>query len=144
MARLAKHKNIIGVKDATANLRAPLHTRRACGDDFCQLSGEDHTALASWRRRRRLHQRHRQRRAAALRRVPERVHAGDFKTALALQDRLMPLHEVLFVETNPGPVKYAVSRLGMADADAPADGAAGREVEGGGAPDAMVHASLIN
>src|SRR5450432_3099903 len=46
MARLAKHKNIIGVKDATANLVRPLHTRRACGDDFCQLSGEDHTAIA--------------------------------------------------------------------------------------------------
>jgi 4-hydroxy-tetrahydrodipicolinate synthase len=46
MARLAKHRNIIGVKDATANLVRPLHTRRACGDDFCQLSGEDHTALS--------------------------------------------------------------------------------------------------
>ena len=46
MARLAKHKNIVGVKDATANLTRPLHTRRACGEDFCQLSGEDHTALS--------------------------------------------------------------------------------------------------
>ena len=46
MARLAKHKNIVGVKDATANLTRPLHTRRACGADFCQLSGEDHTALS--------------------------------------------------------------------------------------------------
>src|ERR1700712_1361480 len=46
MARLAKHRNIVGVKDATANLTRPLHTRRACGDDFCQLSGEDHTALS--------------------------------------------------------------------------------------------------
>ena len=46
MARLAKHPNIIGVKDATANLARPLQTRRACGGEFCQLSGEDHTALA--------------------------------------------------------------------------------------------------
>ena len=46
MARLAKHRNIVGVKDATANLTRPLHTRRACGPEFCQLSGEDHTALA--------------------------------------------------------------------------------------------------
>ena len=38
---------------------------------------------------------------------------GDYKTALALQDRLMPLHDALFVETNPGPVKYAAWRLGM-------------------------------
>jgi 4-hydroxy-tetrahydrodipicolinate synthase len=46
MARLAKHKNIVGVKDATANLTRPLHTARACGADFAQLSGEDHTAVA--------------------------------------------------------------------------------------------------
>src|SRR3954467_9335836 len=46
MARLAKHPNIVGVKDATANLTRPLHTRRACGEDFIQLSGEDHTALS--------------------------------------------------------------------------------------------------
>ena len=39
MARLAKHKNIVGVKDATANLARPLHTRRACGEDFIQLHG---------------------------------------------------------------------------------------------------------
>ena len=46
MARLARHPNIVGVKDATANLARPLHTRRACGAGFCQLSGEDHTAVA--------------------------------------------------------------------------------------------------
>src|SRR5665213_769654 len=46
MARLAKHRNIIGVKDATANLVRPLHTRRECGEKFCQLSGEDHTAIS--------------------------------------------------------------------------------------------------
>src|SRR5689334_24205860 len=46
MARLAKHRNIVGVKDATANLARPLHTRRACGAQFCLLSGEDHTAIA--------------------------------------------------------------------------------------------------
>ena len=46
MARLATLPNIVGVKDATANLARPLHTRRACGEDFIQLSGEDHTALS--------------------------------------------------------------------------------------------------
>src|SRR5690349_14491651 len=46
MARLAKHPNIVGVKDATMNLTRPLHTRRACGREFCQLSGEDHTAIS--------------------------------------------------------------------------------------------------
>jgi len=66
MGRLAKHPNIIGVKDATANLARPLHTRRACGPDFAQLSGEDHTAVpGGWRAW--LHQRHGQCRPAALR-----------------------------------------------------------------------------
>jgi 4-hydroxy-tetrahydrodipicolinate synthase len=42
---------------------------------------------------------------------------GDFKTALGLQDRLMPLHDALFCEANPGPVKYAAARLGLCEAD---------------------------
>ena len=46
MARLARHPNIMGVKDATADLRRPLHTRRACGPGFAQHSGEAHTVLA--------------------------------------------------------------------------------------------------
>ena len=41
--------------------------------------------------------------------------AGDYGTALEIQDRLMPLHDALFLETNPGPVKYAASRLGFGD-----------------------------
>ena len=45
MARLAQHPNIVGVKDSTASLTRPLHTRRACGKAFAQMSGEDHTAL---------------------------------------------------------------------------------------------------
>ena len=77
MARLAKHKNIVGVKDATANLARPLHTKRACGDDFCQLSGEDHTAHRLPRRgRRRLHQRHGECRAAAVRGDAGRLAGG--------------------------------------------------------------------
>jgi 4-hydroxy-tetrahydrodipicolinate synthase len=113
MARLARHRNIIGVKDATANLARPLHTRRACGDDFCQLSGEDHTALSF--------------NAAgghgcisvtanvAPRQCSEMQTAwaeGRFKDAIAIQNRLVPLHDALFSETSPGPVKYAASLLG--------------------------------
>src|ERR1700744_5572464 len=113
MARLAKHRNIIGVKDATANLTRPLHTRRACGDDFCQLSGEDHTALAY--------------NAAGghgcisvTAKVAPRL-CSDMQTAwaegrvadaTALQNRLLPLHDALFSETSPAPVKYAASLLG--------------------------------
>jgi 4-hydroxy-tetrahydrodipicolinate synthase len=113
MARLAKHRNIIGVKDATANLTRPLHTRRACGDDFCQLSGEDHTALSY--------------NAAGghgcisvTANVAPRLCSqmqtawaeGRLKDAMAIQNRLVPLHDALFAETSPGPVKYAASLLG--------------------------------
>src|ERR1700742_1740763 len=113
MARLAKHKNIIRVKDATANLARPLHTRRACGADFCQLSGEDHTALSY--------------NAAgghgcisvtaniAPRLCSEMQTAwadGRIKDAMTIQNRLVPLHDALFAETSPGPVKYAASLMG--------------------------------
>ena len=113
MARLAKHKNIIGVKDATANLARPLQQKRACGPEFCQLSGEDHTALAF--------------NAAggvgcisvtaniAPRLCSEMQGAwleGRVRDATAIQDRLLPLHDALFAETSPGPVKYAASLLG--------------------------------
>ncbi len=113
MARLAKHPNIIGVKDATANLTRPLHTRRACGEDFCQLSGEDHTALAF--------------NVAggvgcisvtanvAPRLCSEMQTAwmeGRVAEAVKIQNRLTPLHDALFAETSPGPVKFAASLLG--------------------------------
>ena len=113
MARLAKHRNIVGVKDSTANLARPLHTRRACGRDFAQMSGEDHTALAFL--------------AAGghgcisvtanvAPRLCSEMHQawqdGLTDRAIAIQDRLLALHDALFVESNPGPVKYAASLLG--------------------------------
>jgi 4-hydroxy-tetrahydrodipicolinate synthase len=113
MARLAKHPNIVGVKDATANLTRPLHTRAACGEDFCQLSGEDHTALAF--------------NAAGgvgcisvtaniaprmLREMQDAWAEGRVKEAQAIQNRLTPVHDAMFCETSPGPVKFAASLLG--------------------------------
>ena len=112
MARLAAHKNIIGVKDATANLARPLHTRRACGAGFCQLSGEDHTAVAFL--------------GAGgdgcisvtgnvAPRLCSEMHAawheGRVTEAISIQDRLLPLHDALSSETSPGPVKFAASLL---------------------------------
>src|SRR3990170_654936 len=118
MARCAELENVVGVKDATANLARCSQQRLAIGKDFCQLSGEDATALgfmahggsgcisvASH---------------IAPRLCAEFQNAcleGDFKAALALQDRLMPLHDALFVETSPGPVKYAASRLGLCSSE---------------------------
>lgn len=113
MGRLAKHPNIVGVKDATANLTRPLHTKRSCGPDFVQLSGEDHTALAFM--------------AAGghgcisvtanvAPRLCAEMHKawrdGRIDEAMEIQDRLTPLHDAMFSETSPGPVKYAASLLG--------------------------------
>jgi 4-hydroxy-tetrahydrodipicolinate synthase len=113
MARLARHPNVVGVKDATANLARPLHTRRACGSGFCQLSGEDHTAISFL--------------AAGgdgcisvtgnvAPRLCSDMHIawqeGRVNDAITIQDRLLPLHDALFAETSPGPVKFAASLLG--------------------------------
>ncbi|WP_137125257.1 4-hydroxy-tetrahydrodipicolinate synthase [Roseomonas sp. HF4] len=113
MARLAKHPNIVGVKDATANLVRPLHTKRACGADFIQLSGEDHTALA-------FNASGGTGCISVTANVAPRLCAemqkawreGRVAEATAIQDRLVPLHDALFCETSPGPVKYAASLLG--------------------------------
>lgn len=119
MARLFELKNIAGVKDATANLARVSQQRRAMGEGFCQLSGEDATAIGF-----NAHGGHGVISVAsnvAPRLCAELQNAslaGDFATALALQDRLMPLFDAMFVETNPGPVKYAMSRLGFCTADA--------------------------
>jgi 4-hydroxy-tetrahydrodipicolinate synthase len=114
MARLAALPNIAGVKDATSDLNRPILTAIEIGPDFCQLSGEDGTAMPflaggghgcisvtaniapkmcadmqnAWA-------------------------AGDVAAAMALQTKLMPVHGALFCETSPGPVKYAAGLLGI-------------------------------
>jgi len=118
MARCAELKNVVGVKDATANVGRVTQQRLACGKDFVQLSGEDSTALGFM-----AHGGHGCISVAS--NVAPRLCAdfqnaclaGDYKTALALQDRLMPLHDAMFCEANPGPVKYAASRLGLCEAE---------------------------
>lgn len=114
MARLAKNPYIVGVKDATANLLRPIQTRRAIKEPFNQLSGEDGTAVPflaagghgcisvtaniapglcaelqrSWK-------------------------AGDIARTMEIQDKLSILHDAMFCESNPGPVKFAASLLGL-------------------------------
>ena len=119
MARLSQHKNIVGVKDATASLVRPLHTAAACGDGFCQLSGEDHTALAYL--------------AAGghgcisvtaniapalCSAMHEAWAAGKLSEAMAIQRRLLPVHDAMFAESNPGPVKFAAQLLGYGSGQA--------------------------
>lgn len=114
MARCAQLKNVVGVKDATANVARASQQRLACGKDFNMLSGEDATALGFM-----AHGGHgciSVTSNAAPKLCSEFQNAclkGDFAAALELQDKLMPLHDALFVETNPAPVKYAAWRLGI-------------------------------
>ena len=113
MGQLARLPNVVGVKDATCDLARPLLTTQACGEAFCQLSGEDITALSflahggdgciSVTAN------------VAPRQCAEMQDAwarGDAKGALAIHRRLTPLHRALFLETSPAPVKYAVAKLG--------------------------------
>lgn len=118
MTRCFALKNVVGVKDATANLARASRQRAAMGPQFNMLSGEDATALGFMAHGG-------QGCISVTSNVAPRLCAefqnaclkGDFKTALALQDRLMPLHDALFCEASPGPVKYAASRLGLCEPD---------------------------
>jgi 4-hydroxy-tetrahydrodipicolinate synthase len=120
IARLARDcRNIIGIKDATADLTRPSQQRLQSGEGFIQLSGEDGTALgfnahggvgcisvtANVAPR-------------LCAEFQEATLSGDYAKALKLQDRLMPLHHAMFVETSPGPVKYAAQLLGLCEAEA--------------------------
>jgi len=144
MARCAKLKNIIGVKDATADMSRVSLQRAACGTDFMLVSGEDATALgfnahggvgcisvtANVA-------------PALCSQFQEACLKGDYAAALGIQDRLMPLHDALFVETNPGPVKYAASRLGFGDGFARLPMVPITEATRQLVDDALAHAGLL-
>ena len=145
MSRLAKHKNIVGVKDATANLARPLHTAAACGPEFCQLSGEDHTALSFL--------------AAGghgcisvtanvAPRLCAEMHAawqgGDLQRAMSIQNRLLSLHDAMFAEASPGPVKVAASLLGHGSTHCRLPLAPVAETTRARVQDAMRHVGLLN
>jgi len=112
-ARLAKLPNIVGVKDATADLARPLQMRVALGDKFCQLSGEDATATA-------FNAQGGVGCISVTSNIAPKLCAdmqnawakGDLATCFAIRDKLMPIHDAMFCETSPAPVKYAASLLG--------------------------------
>lgn len=118
MARCFELEHVVGVKDATADLARVSQQRAAMGETFNQLSGEDATALGFMAHG-----------GTGCISVTSNVAprlcaefqnaclAGDYAKALSVQDKLMPLHEIMFVETNPGPAKYALSRLGFGTND---------------------------
>jgi len=116
--RLAELPNIAGIKDASADLARPLAYRKTLGADFCQMSGEDATAIpylaagghgcisvtaniapalcaeqhAAW-------------------------NAGDAARAMEIQQMLIPVHQSMFCESSPGPVKYAAQLMGLSSAE---------------------------
>lgn len=112
MARLAKIANIVAVKDATGNLARVSAQRLACGEDFIQLSGNDHMALG-------FNAMGGMGCISVSANVAPRLCAdfqnaslsGDWQAALALQDKLYPLHAAMFTDASPGPVKYALARV---------------------------------
>lgn len=145
MKRLYGLKNIAGVKDATANMVRVSQQRSDIGEEFNQLSGEDGTALGF-----NAHGGHgcisvtsnvaprlcSEFQSACLR--------GDYATALKLQDKLMPLHINLFLETNPSPVKYALSLLGKCEDTVRLPMVKVSETTKAAVRSAMVHAGLLN
>ncbi len=112
MGRLSRLKAVVGVKDASGNLGRVSAQRRACGEEFVQLSGNDDMALgfnamggvgcvsvtANVA-------------PALCSKFQQATREGRWDEALALQDRLYPLHTALFSDASPGPVKYALSRV---------------------------------
>ena len=145
MGELAKLPRIIGVKDATADVTRVSKQRRTCGTDFLQFSAEDASALGF-----NAHGGHgcisvtanvAPKLCAAFQ---DATLAGDFKTGLAIQDRLMPLHDAIFTEPGLCGVKYGLSLLGKCSEDvrlpllAVTDGTKAKIKE------AMVFAGLIN
>jgi 4-hydroxy-tetrahydrodipicolinate synthase len=113
MGELARLPRIVGVKDATGKLERVSQQRLACGKDFVQLSGEDATALG-------FNAHGGVGCISVTANVAPRLCAefqeatlrGDYAAALEYQDRLMPLHEAIFLEPGLCGAKYALSRLG--------------------------------
>jgi len=145
MKRLFGLPNIAGVKDATANVVRVSQQRAAMGEGFNQLSGEDASAIGFM-----AHGGHGCISVTA--NVAPRLCGefqdaclkGDYGTALKLQDKLMPLHTALFLETSPAPVKYALSVLGKCADTVRLPMVRIAEKTKAAVREAMVHAGLIN
>ena len=112
MEKLSKLRNIVGVKDATNDLTRPLLTSQRIGKDFCQLSGEDATVVPF------LSQGGIGCISVTANIAPKKCadlhnawQKGDREEVEKINSYLFPLHQALFIETSPGPTKYAASLL---------------------------------
>ncbi len=145
MKRLYELPNIAGVKDATANVARASLQRQAMGPEFNQLSGEDITALGFM-----AHGGHGC--ISVTSNVAPKLCSefqiaclkGDFATALTIQERLLPLHTNLFLETNPSPPKYALSVLGRMSAEVRLPMVPVTEPTKAAVRAALTHAGLLN
>ncbi len=148
MSRLFELKNIVGVKDATADLNRVDEQRKKMGPDFIQLSGEDATALdfnlrggvgcisvtAN----------------VAPKLCSEFQEASTAKNnsnllskAKQINEKLAPLHKALFIESNPSPVKYAASLLNLSSDEVRLPLVKITEESKKAVKSALLHASLI-
>lgn len=145
MAELAKHEMIVGVKDATGDLARVPKQRMRCGPDFIQLSGEDATALG--------YNAHGGVGCISVTanvapklcaEFQEATLSGDYPTALTLLDRLMPLHEAIFIEPGLVAAKYGMSLLGLGNEEVRAPLVGLTDATKSRVRDGMVHAGLLN
>ncbi len=145
MGRLAEMPRIIGVKDATGDVTRVSHQRATCGHDFVQLTGEDASALG--------HSAHGGVGCISVTgnvaprlcsEFQEALLSGDRAKALALQDRLLPLHTAIFMEPGLAGAKYGLSLLGKVENTTRLPLVPVTEVVEGRIRAAMVHAGLIN
>lgn len=118
MARIAELPNMVGVKDATADLARASLMRLQCGEDFVMLTGDDPTAVGYI-----AHGGHgviSVTSNVAPRACSERVEAalrGDFAAALSWQDKLIKLDKALFMDASPAPTKFALAQMGVCAED---------------------------
>ncbi len=145
MGELAKLPRIIGVKDATGDVTRVSQQRQTCGADFIQLSGEDASALgfnahggvgcisvtANVA-------------PGLCAEFQEATLNGEYAEALRLQDRLMPLHTAIFLETGLVGAKYGLSLLGKCAEEVRLPLVGLSDGTKAAIRDAMVHAGLIN
>ncbi|NOD32968.1 MULTISPECIES: 4-hydroxy-tetrahydrodipicolinate synthase [unclassified Ruegeria] len=144
MGELSKLPRIVGVKDATGDLARVSQQRATCGSDFCQLSGEDATALG-------FNAHGGVGCISVTANVAPRLCAefqqatltGDYAKALAYQDKLMPLHEAIFIEPGLVGAKYALSKLGLCSTEVRSPLTELEDSTKAAIEAAMAHASLI-
>ena len=118
MKSLFKIENIVGVKDATSNIPRVYESKTVIGENFNQLTGDDATTLAFM-----TYGGHGSISVTSniapklCSQFMQLCLSKDFAEAAKINDKLMPLHHALFVESSPGPVKYAASKLGLCSAE---------------------------